>query len=842
MNIAEWLEALGFTDDEFVAICHKNSSTQDFRTAVLPPAAVAGYVEQVSADADVWLGVNPTLGPIRTDAKRGGAESITRLTSLYCDLDIKANGCRDFEHANQIVAELSSALGEYPTMLVYSGHGIQPYWAIEDGEISDSIRGYAEQLLSRWGRLVRAVASDIKVDSVFDLPRILRCPDTANRKESVPIDVTCVAGQGAPMDTNTIAERLDEMGIFAQPDSADAGTGDVSDPDGWDYASKSCGYIAAAAREWMTADVDGRHPWALRCMVRLECARRFGCVERELYQGISQMIEQRFLNLLATQQPTRTAYKYEWRDICLYAERLASVKSASDLMSELGNHDHLIADAVKAGNVRQLPTGRNAGKGGSTGGSAPGIATVTPIGQPASGPAGGASAGGYSMTDVGNAARLVIEHSQRLRYVPEHKIWLCWDGTVWRASADDSPAIRAAQSIVETLPVIPGDKTALAFKKKSMSKNGILAMVRLAQANINMQVAQQDLDSHAYELNTPDGIVDLRSGQLLSHDPTRWHTRITGVHYDPTGADQLWKAFLRTTFQAQAEMISYVQRLAGYSCIGEVTHHILPFLYGEVGQNGKSVLLRTFQDCLGTYATTLPVAVLVAGRSGHTEDIAGLAGTRLAICSEVGHDTRWDEEKIKYLTGGDAISARHLYGKNFTFTPSHTIMIAANDRPRVDAGGKSFFRRLKLIPFDNSIPDDEIDERLPVRLLEQEGAAILAWMVRGAVEAYASGMPPPQMVIDATDEYAETEDELGQWITECCYKATMDNGTRAGNLYNSYKDWCSVNGIKARSNTAFGIALGKHGFPKRRTEMGNLRLGIYLLDDRESAQFLRGGS
>jgi putative DNA primase/helicase len=338
------------------------------------------------------------------------------------------------------------------------------------------------------------------------------------------------------------------------------------------------------------------------------------------------------------------------------------------------------------------------------------------------------------------------------------------------------------------------------------------------------------LDARPYELNTPTGIVDLKTGELADHDRNAFHTRMTGVGYDENGDTPKWDSFLHTTFQGDRELIAFMQRLAGYACIGEVTHHILPFLYGEVGQNGKSVLLNVFQQCLGTYAVTLPVAALVTGRNSHTEDTADLPGARLAVCSEIGQNTKWDEEKIKSMTGGDTLTARANYGHKFQYVPTHTIMIAANDRPRVEAGGKSFFRRVKLIPFLHSVSDENVNERLTQELIEQEGAAILAWMVRGAVDVVANGLRPPGSVDAATGEYAEAEDEVGQWIADCCQKVDGgESGEPGAKLYHSYQTWCRANGADARSNTAFGIALNKHGHPSKRTSSARVRLGLMLL-------------
>jgi P4 family phage/plasmid primase-like protien len=456
-------------------------------------------------------------------------------------------------------------------------------------------------------------------------------------------------------------------------------------------------------------------------------------------------------------------------------------------------------------------------------------------------------------TDSGNAAALVNQYRDDFRYVPETGNWIGWDLMCWCVLPDAGAIEHAARILAARIPVpvpVPvGEagkpldpeaekkrKAALAFRNRSLSKNGIVAAVRIAQADPDMRITMELLDTNAYELNTLSGIVDLTTGKLVPHNKESWHTKITGVGYDTASETRKWDEFLDTTFQGNTKLIKFMQQLAGLACIGEVTHHILPFLHGEQGNNGKSVLLNVFQAILGNYAVVLPVSALVTGRNSHTEDTADLPGARLAVCSEIGANTRWDEEKIKLHTGGDMLTARANYGHKFKYKPSHLIMIAANDRPRLDTGGKSFFRRFKLIPFTHSIPDGDprINEHLAQELIEQEGPAILAWMVAGAVDVITNGLKPPPEVTEATDEYAESEDDVGQWIKECCNKVTETWGEPGSKLYRSYQSWCADNGIEPKTGTAFGAALGKNGFPLHRTKSLRKRMGIKLINDPDS--------
>ena len=828
MNLAEYLELLDIRAEEHIGILAIMGATQR-STAVRLRDNVAGTVSGIPSAADAFLAPNPVAGPERRGVGRGGEADVTRVAALYADLDVKEGACADLSAAVGLSTEISIAIDMQPAVLIFSGGGLQPVWTLRDCPPA-----VGKPLLTRFSRLVRSIADarDIHCDSVFELARVLRIPGTYNHKYGEPRLVTAIPGGGTPLDPLALAAVLDDLGIPEEAEDSWLAPSVVAPRDDWEWAlhDNVCSYMPVTTRGWMEEAVPERHPWALSCMVRLECMRRYGCLTEAQYSYHRAAVENRFLNLLATQEPRRSPHRYEFSDIAAAAITRAECKSEDEISKEVGSHTHLAGSQAPS-----IQTPRDRGSTGRTDGN---LATVTalPTAQPPQPVAAGAAAD-VSLTDKGNAIRLARQYGDRIRYVPQLPRWMHWTGTHWQIDTHKSAVGEAAGEIAMNLPVAPGDKAAAAHKKKSLTTNGILGMIKLAEIEPGMITAATLLDSRAYELNARNGMVDLKTGEMAEHDREAWHTKVTGVDYLPDMPTPMWNSFLGTTFQKDAEIIEFMQRLAGYACIGEVTHHILPFLYGEVGQNGKSVLLKVFQECLGTYAVTLPVAVLVADRNKHTEDIARLAGARLAVCSEIGQDSKWDEEKLKMLTGGDTISGRMLYGHRFDFTPSHLIMLAANDKPRIEAGGRSFSRRVKTIEFGYSVPDDQVNERLPQDLLEKEGPGILAWMVRGAVDVVANGLRIPKKVALATEDYAQSEDEVKQWMDECCLRVSDDFLQPNGKLYLSYKQWCERNGMRPKNSQGFGVALNRHGIPLGpRRNTARMRGGLQLIEDPDTAE------
>src|SRR5439155_13881631 len=79
------------------------------------------------------------------------------------------------------------------------------------------------------------------------------------------------------------------------------------------------------------------------------------------------------------------------------------------------------------------------------------------------------------------------------------------------------------------------------------------------------------------------------------------------------------------------------------------------------GANGKSTFINTVASILGDYATVADVATFIAASTErHPTDVAKLHGYRLVVAQETEKGRRWDETKIKTMTGGDKMTARFM--------------------------------------------------------------------------------------------------------------------------------------------------------------------------------------
>jgi putative DNA primase/helicase len=415
-----------------------------------------------------------------------------------------------------------------------------------------------------------------------------------------------------------------------------------------------------------------------------------------------------------------------------------------------------------------------------------------------------------TLTDRGNAKLFVKLYARDYRHVPGIG-WYRWDNTRWQIDEDDT-VLWAAGDLAENIAAHDprGAFTTTALQKhrrRSMSTTGIKAMLTQAKSAPGMVLNAAALDADPYALCTPDGIVDLRTGLVKTPDPNKdFHSRSTTVGSQPQPTPR-WQKFLTDTFGDDAEgreMIDYLQLLLGYSVTGDVGAQILPFLFGT-GKNGKSVLLDVLMKLLGDYADAAPPGFLMAKPyEGHPTDLAELHGRRVIVCSEVKPDDKFDEARVKLLTGGDRIKARRMRQDFFSFEPTHKLWLLGNHRPEVGTGGFAFWRRMRLIPFERVVPDNRKIDNLADLLVTEEGPGILNWLIDGA-RRYLNGdrdLTGPQRVRIATTAYAETEDHTGRFYEECCVLGP-DLRAEQTALYAVYKTWCQNEGVPAMSSRAF---------------------------------------
>lgn len=413
-----------------------------------------------------------------------------------------------------------------------------------------------------------------------------------------------------------------------------------------------------------------------------------------------------------------------------------------------------------------------------------------------------------AFSDEALALTFAERHADDLRYVAAWGKLLSWTGTHWRFD-ETLRAFDLARAICR--------EAAAACNKPKIaavvaSAKTVAAVERLAKADRRLAATVEQWDCDPWLLNTPGGVVDLRTGRRTPHRPEFHMTKMTAI--GPDGDCPRWLAFLEEISDGDAELIAYIQRMLGYALTGDTREHSLFFAHGT-GANGKSVLLSTVSGILATYHRTAPIETFTATNGErHPTDLAMLRGARLVTSIETEEGRHWAESRIKQLTGGDAIAARFMRQDFFEYCPQFKLAIAGNHKPSLRSVDEAIRRRFHLIPFSVTIPSDERDQALTEKL-KAEWPGILRWMIDGCLEWRRDGLRPPRAVQDATAAYLEAEDAIAAWIDDKCEReaAAWESST---DLFASWKAWAEGAGENHGSMKRFAQNLEARGFQRHK--------------------------
>jgi putative DNA primase/helicase len=242
-------------------------------------------------------------------------------------------------------------------------------------------------------------------------------------------------------------------------------------------------------------------------------------------------------------------------------------------------------------------------------------------------------------------------------------------------------------------------------------------------------------------LERTNGTLDLRTGELLPHRPEDMLTGISPAEWRGIDAKgERFEQFLTEAMDGDQEKIGFLQRAAGYTLSGDMREQVFLFLYGPEAA-GKGTFVRAMSDVIGTYARGTEIQTfLTARRDSVRNDVASLVGSRLVTASEPEDGQVFDEGLIKILTGQDRTTARFLFREAFEFAATFKLWLQGNHRPHIKSTGGAMWRRLLIVPFTRTVPEDRRDKTLGDRLrTPEERAGILAWMVRGCLEWQRAG-------------------------------------------------------------------------------------------------------
>lgn len=454
-------------------------------------------------------------------------------------------------------------------------------------------------------------------------------------------------------------------------------------------------------------------------------------------------------------------------------------------------------------------------------------------------------------SDVGNMDKFLELNEGRLLFT-DSRGWLYWNGVCW--VADDHRATKNAakmsdkmlqeaqaaykralhaqadakaeedkEAMEKTAAAVKREKAYLDHAMRTRSDRRIKAILELAKHFLAIDPAR--LDANPEELNTPKGIINLKTGEMRPCDKSALCTKVTACAPGSAGAE-MWISFLESVTGGDSSFITYLQMVAGMALFGRVYEEGIVLAYGP-GRNGKSTLFNALAAVLGDYAGTLDIAVLTTDRQNRGAALATLRGKRLVIAGELEEGKRLSVSTLKQISSTDPITVEEKYRSPETIIPTHTLILYSNHEPRVGSTDDGTWRRIMVAPFKT-----RISRGIPnygKKLVDEAGPAILAWAIQGAMMFAENGyrLPLPEIVEEATTEYRQRENWLANFLEECCIMEP-DARAPAGELYQTYREWAQRSGDYVRRSVEFSDAMAGKGFQKITPKNKRVWIGVRI--------------
>ena len=471
----------------------------------------------------------------------------------------------------------------------------------------------------------------------------------------------------------------------------------------------------------------------------------------------------------------------------------------------------------------------------------------------------------FPLTEIGNGQRFAHYTAGTGRYCSKMGSWFCFTGKVWKQ--DDVMAERLAKDVIKLIPqearfyptendISDSNKDAAKIKQKALTEfvshykasnkavAGIKHTLFCARSEPGVPIEINEFDTRSAGLvNVNNGTIDLRTGQLRPHSKDDYLSKISPIDYNPNATAPRWGQFMDEICQGDRQLVEFWQVLLGYILTGEANQRVFVVLWGK-GRNGKSTLVETVSMVLGDdYSAGLPTSTIYARKFDDpttTPELARLRGTRFVYASEGEEKKRLAVGMVKKLSGDEKIHANPKFKDPFDYRPMFTILFSTNHQPEITDTTDSIWHRVKLFPFNRVFQDHEVDENLKMTLLK-EAPGILAWLVRGAVRYYETGMKLPQCsaVTAATTKYRADSDLVGRFLGECCEQAPGKE-IQSKKLKERFQKWCSDNGNDVISGEILSKRLQEKGFhTKQRTGKRFFWQGIDVIENDDN--LLNGG-
>ena len=418
-----------------------------------------------------------------------------------------------------------------------------------------------------------------------------------------------------------------------------------------------------------------------------------------------------------------------------------------------------------------------------------------------------------AISDESLADRIIQKYGPRINHAHVGGFYV-YNDLIW-ANADGEGERLVYQMMRETFSRVPYEPAVeryfvnakgemqypklVSFQKDVHSANRLGAVSHLLSKRAELATTKDQFnrEEEADIIAVPNGILDIRSGELLKPNPKYRLTHITGCPFEPTAKCPLWDYWVDSAMGSDPDLIRYLQKVTGYFLSGR-THLQSVFVAFGVGGTGKSVYLHVLSKLLAGYCHEVDKKVLVQGMGSENAKLSSLAQAlhcRLATVQELSSDEKWDETMVKAISGNDPVVAKLSHKDTLTFTPRFKVCVRANNLPTSDQLDDALWARLKFLPFSVRFRGTaKEDQHLPEKLC-RELPGILNWAVAGYQALMDSGLQEPAQAALQRKKSQQEAEPVRMFLEEFCEPAPAREGVKYSDFQNAFENFCRDRGL-----------------------------------------------
>jgi len=452
--------------------------------------------------------------------------------------------------------------------------------------------------------------------------------------------------------------------------------------------------------------------------------------------------------------------------------------------------------------------------------------------QPAANPLAGLLA---RPDDLGLAEAFEALHMADLAWSEERAIWRSIADGVWIEDKDRSihDAVRDfARRLERAVAALPEEGRSDWNKAARIlrTRPGRESLIRDAKTGLCVPESAYDVDPLA--LNTPAGVLDLKSIQLRLMDAQEQFTKRTAVAYRPGARDEAWDAFLAQVLPDPV-MRAYAQRCFGAGLSGLPGQRLVFVLHGPSG-SGKSTITGIVAAALASYSATLrhdALALRVYAGAGHTSELMPLVGARAAFVHEVPDGMQLNAALLKTIVGGEEFSLSEKGKPHFATRFAAKLYLVSNHPLTLSATDDAAWARIQLVPFEHPIQNPDREAIVALSSNQSVLEACLAWAVEGWRDFRANGLQTPPAATAKMAEQRQRNSAIGEWLVARVRRTAGAELPSTAGLRDCVDYLASTGSFSGVDPKRFATEMEAAGFTRRRTREGIVWVGGEIVDD-----------